>query len=49
MLLLSKFNEYKEMIECESGLMVFRVAIFHILIPLSMFANFHLRGRVWGQ
>jgi len=32
------------MIERESVLIDFRVAVFHILIILSMFANFHLMG-----
>ena len=31
------------MIDCESVLIDFRVVVFHILILLSMFANFHLR------
>ena len=36
-------NEYKEITECESALIDCRFAVFHILIPLSMFANFHMR------
>ena len=32
------------MIECEFVFIDFRVALFHISMPLSMFANVHLRG-----
>jgi len=31
------------MIECKSVLVDFRAAVFHILILLSMFDNFHVR------
>jgi len=32
------------MIECESAMIDFRVAVFHTLIPLSMFLNFMREG-----